>query len=82
MGVQNPNSTGYIHSDEPNLLNVHKAMQYNSAGEPILRVATAGGSAQGKLWTMQVAQGLIAGHTIEAESGKTAVNYEILLVAN
>jgi hypothetical protein len=45
------------------------AMAYNTAGEPILRVATASGSAQGKIWTMQVAQGLIAGHTTESISG-------------
>jgi hypothetical protein len=39
MGVQNPNSTGYVHPDEPNLLNIHKAMTYDPAsGEPHLRV--------------------------------------------
>lgn len=32
-------------------------------------VSTVGGSAQGKLWTMQVAQGLIAGHTVEQVTG-------------
>lgn len=37
MGVQNPNSTNYVHPNEPNLLNVHKAMTY-SDGEPHLRV--------------------------------------------
>jgi hypothetical protein len=37
MGVQNPNSTAYVHPDEPNLLNLHKAMTY-SDGEPHLRV--------------------------------------------
>jgi hypothetical protein len=45
------------------------AMTYNAAGEPMFRVATAGGSAQGKLWTVQIAQGLISGHTLEAVSG-------------
>jgi len=40
MGVQTPNSTGYVHPDEPNLLNIHKAMTYNDAGEPVLRVLT------------------------------------------
>jgi hypothetical protein len=40
MGVQNPNSTSYVHPDEPNLLNIHKAMTYNAAGEPVLRVLT------------------------------------------
>lgn len=40
MGVQNPNSTGYVHPDEPNLLNLHKALTYNTLGEPLLRVLT------------------------------------------
>lgn len=34
-----------------------------------LPVATIGGSAQGKLWTMQISQGLIAGHTTEQVTG-------------
>jgi hypothetical protein len=38
MGVQNPNSTGYVHPNEPNLLNVHKALTYDATGEPHLRV--------------------------------------------
>ena len=38
MGVQNPNSTGYVHPNEPNLLNVHKALTYDASGEPHLRV--------------------------------------------
>lgn len=40
----------------------------NSALNP-LHVSTVGGSAQGKLWTLQVAQGLIVGHTTEQISG-------------
>lgn len=31
------NSTNYEHPQESNLLNVHKAMEYNALGEPILR---------------------------------------------
>jgi hypothetical protein len=39
MGVQNPNSTNYVHPNEPNLLNVHKALTYDPVnGEPHLRV--------------------------------------------
>ena len=38
MGVQNPNSTNYVHPNEPNLLNVHKALTYDASGEPHLRV--------------------------------------------
>jgi hypothetical protein len=41
MGVRNNNSTPYVHSDEPNLLNLHKAMLYNPAGEPTIRVKDA-----------------------------------------
>jgi hypothetical protein len=37
MGVRNPNSTNYVHPDEPNLLNLHKAMEYQD-GVPHLRV--------------------------------------------
>ena len=37
MGVLNPNSTPYVHPDEPNLLNIHKAMEYRD-GIPHLRV--------------------------------------------
>ena len=43
MGVRNDNATNYVHSDEPNLLNLHKAMDYSSAGEPLIRVNNVGG---------------------------------------
>lgn len=33
------NSTNYIHPNEENLFNLHKAMDYNSLGQPILRVS-------------------------------------------
>ena len=39
MGIRNPNSTNYQHSDEPNLYDLHKAMDYNAAGQPVLRVS-------------------------------------------
>ena len=42
MGVRAENSTNYVHSDEPNLLNLHKAMEYNSAGQPIIRTQLGG----------------------------------------
>lgn len=38
MGVRNPNSTNYVHPDEPNLLNLHKAMEYAPDGKPHVRV--------------------------------------------
>lgn len=39
MGVRNQNSTDYEHRDEPNLLNLHKAMEYDLGGKPQIRVA-------------------------------------------
>ena len=42
------NSTPYFHPQETNLLNVHKAMEYNGQGEPILRtLSTVDGSPAG-----------------------------------
>ena len=43
MGVQNPNSTNYVHPNEPNILNLHKAMEYNALGQPIIRTVVGGG---------------------------------------
>jgi hypothetical protein len=37
------NTTSYAHPQETNLLNVHKAMEYNDSGEPLLRVKVDGG---------------------------------------
>lgn len=56
MGVQNPNSTNYVHNDEPNILNIHKAMDYNQAGQPILR--TTGSSYD---WTINISAGAVDG---------------------
>ncbi len=36
-GDKRQNTTNYEHPQETNLLNIHKAMQYNVLGEPILR---------------------------------------------
>ncbi len=38
MGIRNPNTTNYVHNDEPNLYDLHKAMEYDSEGRPVLRV--------------------------------------------
>lgn len=43
MAVRQPNSTNYTHPDEPNLVNLHKAMEYNGLGQPIIRTSGAGG---------------------------------------
>jgi hypothetical protein len=37
MGVRNRNSTPYQHVDESNLLNLHKALDYNAGGQPAIR---------------------------------------------
>ena len=39
MPILNPNSTNYSHTSEPNTSDLHMAMDYNAAGEPVLRVA-------------------------------------------
>ena len=49
MGVQNPNSTNYEHPDEPNLLNLHKAMAYNNNGEPVVRTTVEGVTIEGNV---------------------------------
>lgn len=43
-GDKRQNTTNYEHPQETNLLNVHKAMSYNSLGEPVLRT-TSGAAA-------------------------------------
>ena len=43
MGVKNPNSTSYVHPNEPNILNLHTSMEYNALGQPVLRT-TSGSS--------------------------------------
>jgi hypothetical protein len=35
------NTTNYEHPQESNLLNIHKAMEYNLAGKPLIRVAAS-----------------------------------------
>ena len=47
MGILNNNSTNYVHSNEPNTLSLHRAMDYNGLGQPILRTSIAGGGAGG-----------------------------------
>lgn len=68
MGVRHDNSTSYEHIDEPNLLNLHKAMQYNTDGEPEIRV-TNSLSLTSAPWPLQVARGLVTGVTGLSISG-------------
>jgi hypothetical protein len=35
-------TTNYVHPTDPNLLNLHKAMEFNDAGEPVVRVSAEG----------------------------------------
>lgn len=57
MGNRNPNSTNYVHADEPNILNIHKAMEYNALGQPIIRTVSGGGTGGVDAFgRMQVAQ--------------------------
>ena len=37
------NNTSYTHPQETNLLNVHKAMEYNPSGQPVLRIKNSTG---------------------------------------
>lgn len=43
------NSTGYVHPNEENLNNLHRAMEYNDAGEPVIRTAVDGDITIGEL---------------------------------
>lgn len=54
MGVRSENSTNYEHPDEPNLLNVHKVMQYNNSGEPVLRTHVDGITLEGNVLVSNV----------------------------
>jgi len=49
MGVQNPNSTNYVHPDEPNLLKIQNVMQYNADGQPVLRAHVDGITLEGNV---------------------------------
>ena len=40
-------TTYYVHPTDPNLLNIHKAMQFNSTGEPVVRVHVDGINLEG-----------------------------------
>lgn len=46
MGVRNRNSTNYVHPDESNILNLHKAMDYSLDGKPIIRTNVGSAYAQ------------------------------------
>ena len=64
----NPNSTSYVHPWEPNISDLHTAMQYNTDGEPELRV-TLGQTVSNADWYLQVALGNINGATSVFKAG-------------
>jgi hypothetical protein len=45
MGILNPNSTNYVHPCEPNLMDLHSAMDYDQLGQPVLRTTSKVGQA-------------------------------------
>lgn len=61
------NTTSYQHPQETNLLNLHKAMQYNTDGQPEVRV-TNSVTLTSAPWYLQVARGLVTGCTYESRS--------------
>lgn len=62
------NSTDYVHPQESNLLNLEKSMQYNTDGQPELRV-TFGQTVSNANWNLQVAMGNVTGVTGLSISG-------------
>ena len=44
MAVKEPNSTSYTHPDEPNLLDLRTAMDYDSSGQPVIRTSVKDGT--------------------------------------
>lgn len=53
-------TTSYSHPNDPNLSELHRSMQYNTDGEPELRV-TLGQTVSNADWYLQVAMGTING---------------------
>ena len=60
-------TTNYIHPTDPNLLNIHKGMQFNTDGEPELRV-TNSVTLTSAPWFLQVARGQVTGTSFEVRS--------------
>jgi hypothetical protein len=61
------NTTAYEHPQETNLLNLHKAMEYDAVGKPVVRVRVDGG------------QVTISGDVIVDEVGLTAETLAALI---
>lgn len=71
MPILHNNTTNYVHSWEPNLADLHTAMQYNTDGQPELRV-TFGQTLSNANWNLQVAMGQVTGVTSLNVSGYNA----------
>ena len=54
MANLNPNSTGYVHTYEPNTNDLTMAMDYNSAGEPVIRTTVEGVTIEGNVTVSDV----------------------------
>lgn len=48
MGITKANSTDYLHPNESNLLELHRAMDYDKAGKPIIRVTDVATATEGQ----------------------------------
>ena len=59
------NTTSYVHPQERNLLNLHKAMEYNALGQPIVR--TTGNSYD---WSIDLSAGNISGMSYIEKFGR------------
>lgn len=65
MAIERTNTTSYEHPQETNLLNVHKAMEYNALGQPILR--TTGDTYN---WSINLSAGDIEGMSYIEKFGR------------
>ena len=65
---QPPNTTAYEHPRDPNLNRIENTLQYNTDGEPELRI-TNSLSLTSAPWNLQVARGLVTGVTGLSISG-------------
>ena len=72
MPVLLPNSTNYQHPWEPNLSDLHHAMEYNAGGQPVVRTGN---------FLLDVAQGRVPGVTGLSISGYRASNTTAYLPA-
>jgi len=62
------NTTNYEHPRDPNLNDLHNSMQYNTDGQPEIRV-TNSVTLTSAPWYLQVARGLVTGTSVVQRSG-------------